>query len=85
MTGHAYAVTAPLKSPEYRECPGGWMNPWGLGRVVGHRRGTEAPPFPSPCPTPLFHLTLPKLLPFVINQRSSKSNVSLSEGPLQIS
>ena len=42
-------------------------------------RGMEAPhPFPVPCPVHLFSVTILELHPFMINQSSSKQNVSLS-------
>ena len=35
-------------------------------------------PFPIPCPVPLFHLAIPELYSFKINQQPSKWNVSWS-------
>ena len=51
----------------------GLVNTWRFGESM------EAPcPFLVPCLLHLFHLAVPELSPFIINQRSSKQNVSLS-------
>ena len=56
----------------------GLVNTCRFGEIGVLRECGSSLPFLIPCPTRLFHLAVPELYPFIINQWSSKSNVSLS-------
>lgn len=47
------------------------MNSWGFREGMG-----ALCPSPTPCPQHLFHLAVPELQPFIINQQSSKKKKS---------
>ena len=51
---------------------------WGFGEMVHLERAQIPAPFSLPCTMHLFYLDIPGLYPFIINQWSSKWNVSLS-------
>ena len=73
LINHAYVIKPPWKAKESVWRASGLVNTWTAREIDTFRESMDTPcPFSIPCPKHLFHLAVPELYPFIINQWSSK-------------